>query len=65
LPAAGAAAPTLNRRAVSLDVTDIRVIDESGDDYVYEANRFLPVELPEKTVRVLKRSFARSAVEAR
>lgn len=24
----------------------IRIIDNSGEDYLYEANRFVPVELP-------------------
>jgi len=44
---------------------DLRVIDESGEDYLYEADRFLPVELPAKTVRALNRSFARVADDAR
>jgi hypothetical protein len=25
----------------------IRIIDETGEDYMYEAGRFVPVELPE------------------
>ncbi|MBK1646575.1 hypothetical protein CKO25_18385 [Thiocapsa imhoffii] len=25
---------------------DIRVIDESGEDYLYSADRFVPIELP-------------------
>ena len=29
---------------------DIRVIDESGEDYLYSANRFVEIE-PPKTVR--------------
>lgn len=44
---------------------DLRVIDESGEGYLYEADRFLPVELPTKTVRALNRSFARVAADAR
>jgi hypothetical protein len=44
---------------------DLRVIDESGEDYLYEAERFLLVDLPVATVRVLNRSFARHAAEAR
>lgn len=44
---------------------DLRVIDESGEDYLYEADRFLPVELPAKTVRALNRSFARVATDSR
>jgi hypothetical protein len=43
---------------------DIRVIDESGEDYLYEAELFLPVDLPAKIVRALNRSFARSQAEA-
>jgi hypothetical protein len=44
---------------------DLRVIDESGEDYLYEADRLLLVDLPADTVRVLNRSFARHAAEAR
>lgn len=25
---------------------DIRVIDESGEDYLYSADRFIPIQLP-------------------
>jgi hypothetical protein len=39
--------------------------DESGEDYLYGADRFLLVDLPAGTVRVLNRSFARHAEEAR
>ena len=38
---------------------DIRIVDESGEDYLFEADRFLPVHLSPKTVRVLNRSSAR------
>lgn len=31
----------------------LRVVDESGEDYVYPASRFVPVELPAKGRRVL------------
>lgn len=31
----------------------IRVIDESGEDYLFPAKRFVPVELPAKAKRVL------------
>jgi len=41
---------------------DLRIIDESGEDYLYEASRFLSVDVPAKSVRVLNRSFARRAV---
>ena len=44
---------------------DLRVIDESGEDYLYEAERFLLVDLPAGTVRVLNKSFARHASAAR
>jgi hypothetical protein len=44
---------------------DLRIVDESGEDYLYEADRFLPVDLPAKTVRALNRSFARFEAEAR
>jgi hypothetical protein len=32
---------------------DIRVIDEEGEDYLYSANRFVPITLPTKVKRVL------------
>lgn len=31
----------------------VRVVDESGDDYLYPANLFEPIELPESTRRAL------------
>jgi hypothetical protein len=43
---------------------DIRVVDESGGDYLYEAERFLPADVSAKTVRALNRSFARLETEA-
>jgi hypothetical protein len=36
---------------------DIRVIDESGEDYLYPAQWFALVELPAKTEQVLVGSF--------
>jgi hypothetical protein len=33
----------------------LRVIDESGDDYLYPASNFFVVELPEKIERSLQR----------
>jgi len=39
---------------------DVRVIDESGEDYLYSADYFVMVELPREIVRVLNKSFARS-----
>ncbi len=44
---------------------DVRIVDESGEDYLFEADRFLPVDLPAKIVRALNRSFARFGAEAR
>jgi hypothetical protein len=44
---------------------DLRVIDESGEDYFYDAERFLLVDLPPRGVRVLNRSFATTADAAR
>ena len=44
---------------------DLRVVDESGEDYLYEAERFLLVEFPPTAARALKRSLAHSATEAR
>jgi len=37
---------------------DLRIVDESGEDYLYPANYFVFVELPVDTARVLKRSFS-------
>jgi hypothetical protein len=39
---------------------DLRVIDESGEDYLYPADYFVILELPREIVRVLNKSFARS-----
>ena len=44
---------------------DLRVVDESGEDYLYEADRFLAIDLPASAVRALNRSFARHAPDAR
>ncbi len=38
---------------------DVRVIDESGEDYLFPANYFVQVELPRQTIRLLNKSFAR------
>jgi hypothetical protein len=37
---------------------DLRVIDESGEDYLYPAEYFVLVELPSKTARELSASFS-------
>ena len=44
---------------------DLRVIDESGEDYLYPADYFVIVDFPPVAVRALRRSFAREAQEAR
>ena len=31
----------------------LRVVDESGEDYLYPDNFFMPIELPQKLERVL------------
>lgn len=38
---------------------DIRVIDESGEDYLFPADYFIPVDLPRTVVRALNKSFPR------
>ena len=38
---------------------DLRVIDESGEDYLYPSDRFVMVDLPQNIVRVLNKSFSR------
>jgi hypothetical protein len=37
---------------------DLRVVDESGEDYLYPAEYFVLVELPSKTARALSASFS-------
>ncbi len=39
------------------DPQDIRIIDESGEDYLYPRENFLPIKLPSK---VLQNAFGRS-----
>ena len=36
---------------------DLRIIDESGEDYLYAAQRFVPIEVP----AAIKRSLAETA----
>jgi len=40
---------------------DLRIIDESGEDYLYPAEYFLLVDMPRGAAQSLNRSFARSA----
>jgi hypothetical protein len=35
---------------------DLRVIDESGEDYLYSADRFVPIELPKSLEEALLRA---------
>jgi hypothetical protein len=39
---------------------DLRVIDESGEDYLFPADYFILVDLPQTIVRALNRSFAQT-----
>lgn len=38
---------------------DLRVIDESGEDYLYPASYFVVVPLPDDAVRIVSDSFSR------
>jgi hypothetical protein len=40
---------------------DLRVIDESGEDYLYPATYFVVVDLSQQVARTLAKSFARGA----
>jgi hypothetical protein len=33
------------------DVQDLRIVDESGEDYLYPRGNFLPIKLPAKALR--------------
>lgn len=39
---------------------DLRVIDESGEDYLYPAEYFLPIELPQRSARTLQKTFSKA-----
>ena len=39
---------------------DLRIIDESGEDYLYPAKYFVVIEVPRETARALNNSLARS-----
>jgi hypothetical protein len=39
---------------------ELRVVDESGEDYLFNADRFVLIDLPQETRRLLGRSFARA-----
>lgn len=36
---------------------DVRIIDESGEDYLYSAEYFVLIELPQSIERVVRTSF--------
>ena len=40
---------------------DLRVIDESGEDYLYPADYFVMVDLPRNVITTLNKSFGRNA----
>ena len=40
---------------------DIRIIDESGEDYLYPAEYFVVIEMPSQTARAIIESFSRTA----
>jgi hypothetical protein len=40
---------------------DLRIIDESGEDYLFPADYFVPVDLPLDIAAALDKSFARGA----
>jgi hypothetical protein len=40
------------------DLNQIRVIDESGEDYLYPEDYFVPVELPQAVERAVRRATA-------
>jgi hypothetical protein len=44
---------------------DLRVVDESGEDYLFSAGRFIIVDFPEQARRLLNLSFARASAGAR
>ena len=43
---------------------DMRIIDESGEDYLFPADYFIPIDLPHTIVRALNKSFVQPAARA-
>ena len=39
---------------------DLRIVDESGEDYLYPVDYFVAIDLPRDAAHILNRSFARS-----
>ncbi|MFH0794394.1 MAG: hypothetical protein V2A74_10220 [bacterium] len=44
---------------------DLRIIDESGEDYLYEADRFVAIEVPTRLERVLLKEFSQAGLGMR
>jgi hypothetical protein len=44
---------------------DMRIIDESGEDYLFPADYFIPIELPQAVIRALNKSLMRSSASTR
>jgi hypothetical protein len=40
------------------DLNQVRVIDESGEDYLYPQDFFVPVQLPQAAERAVRRATA-------
>ncbi len=43
---------------------DVRIIDESEEDYLYPANRFVLVEMPGAVAKSINKSFSRRGIHA-
>ncbi len=43
---------------------DLRIVDESEEDYLYPAEYFVVLEVPRQTAQTLAKSFARNARHA-
>ena len=43
---------------------DMRIIDESGEDYLFPADYFISIELPQTIVRALKKSYVQAPAHA-
>lgn len=41
---------------------DMRIIDESGEDYIYPAEYFLALDLPRETEQQLQTSFSQATL---
>jgi len=42
--------------ATAVKLHQIRIIDESGEDYLYPADYFVPVQLPQSAERAVRRA---------